>query len=200
MTINDSTVLAVSCGSGLLLAVIVASYMIRAQRRIVKTWEKYWGNNPGEQKSFEGTTTTPISLAAATCSHQWEVVKDERLDNGQQRKMITILQCPLCGTLDKTIESVNYIKPTEPRSECRHEWESKRSVTLDSAYEQIAENCPTKPGSLSKKENVPESGIVHEPWFFKKVYLTERVCSKCGEVRTTVISNCDNTDNIDKST
>jgi len=152
---------------------------------------------PEPVKPFEGTTTLPPGLAATACSHQWEVIKDEILKNDQRQKMVTILQCRSCGSIDKTIEDIEFtppppppkpVFPPEPKSECRHSWEEKKAASISSAYEQLAANSPCKPGSFSKKE-IPEDKIVHSPWFFKKTYVCERVCSKCGEIRTTIASN-----------
>jgi hypothetical protein len=148
---------------------------------------------PEPIKAFDGTTTLPPSMAATTCSHQWEVVKDEVLKNDHHQKMITILQCHLCGTLDKTIENIDYEAPKPPtppplpRSECRHDWENKKSVEIDSPYEQLATHARVVPNTYGKKE--PVDRMVMSPWFFKKTYVSERICSKCGEIHTTIASN-----------
>ena len=179
--------------------ILVLMCLIGAVKEGIEAIRKSNKLAPEPLKPFEGTTTLPPGLAATACSHNWEVVKDEMLKNDQRQKMVTILQCRSCGSIDKTIEAVEYTKPDpppkpipppEPKGECRHNWEQKKSTEISSAYEQLAANSPCKPGSFSKKD-VPQDLVVMSPWFFKKTYFNERVCSKCGEIHTVIASNYD---------
>ena len=94
------------------------------------------------------TTNMPIPLAAATCQHRWDVLKEEKLLAPHEQKSYVILQCQHCGLLDKTVQATSKIpnppKPSLPKSECRHKWEKEQKVVLDSAYEQMLKSISTK--------------------------------------------------------
>ena len=136
-------------------------------------------------KAFEGTTTLPPNMASANCQHHWIIIKDEKLANSVEQKLITILQCEMCGSLDKTIEHIAPITPVVPKSECRHVWEKQKSVVLESPYEQLAENNP--------HGFVPPPGSSNQPWFFRKTYVSQRICPKCGAIDTIQASNIEMT-------
>ena len=140
-------------------------------------------------KAFEGTTTLPPNMASANCQHHWTIIKDEKLSNTAEQKMVVILQCEMCGSIDKTIEHIAPFKPDPPptpKSECRHVWEKQKAVILESAYEQIAENTPR--GSILPTQM---QQMQNNPWFFRKRYISQRICPKCGAIDTIIASNYD---------
>lgn len=79
--------------------------------------------------------------------------------------------------------------PPPPRSECRHKWDEKKAVTLDSAYEQMSK---VKASNGQWKKDVKQPDITSddiEPWMFRKTYVSIRVCTLCGEVDKSIVSN-----------
>lgn len=169
---------------GVITAVHALVRVLNKQNEVLHTAAQL---NLKQIKEFEGTTTLPPNVASASCSHHWIVIKDERLSNSASaQKLITILQCDLCGTLDKTIEDVPApvpVKVDPPKSECRHVWEKQKSVILDSAYEQMAENTPR--GSVNLNDTKQKA------WFFRKRYVGQRICNRCGLIDTVIASNYD---------
>ena len=138
------------------------------------------------------TTVCPVPLGATTCSHMWEKELEQTLEMPHEKRLVLVLRCRDCGLIDKTIQVTSpppkppdppkpYIPP-EPRSECRHTWEKEKTVTLNSAYEQIVNGGGTAP---SVKEGVLQ------PWMFRKKHIAIRVCRKCGEIDRCVAANFD---------
>lgn len=152
-------------------------------------------------KTIETTSTLPKSLPVVPppprlpCDHDWTEVASEVLDAPHEKRLNVILKCNKCGELDKTESVTSKVPkeflPTLPRAECRHNWKIDKQVTLPSAYEQIVDMAKLATQSRSKsRPDAPE--IDHEklePWMFRKTYVCERVCTECGELSTTAVSN-----------
>jgi Zn finger protein HypA/HybF involved in hydrogenase expression len=145
------------------LSVITLLALRAAFRRPPKPVE-YNGNQ------IELTTKLPVSFAAQTCTHEWEEVSKVQLDGQFEKKFILILKCKDCGTIDKTVESV---QPT-----CKHDW-SSQEVTVKSAHEQMATSSyyqPQKPSS-------------DNAWVWGKQTVLVRSCTHCGETHETKVEN-----------
>jgi hypothetical protein len=120
--------------------------------------------------NVEQTTKLPLNFAAQTCHHDWEQLSKENLEGMFERKFVLILKCKGCGTIDKTIETV---QPT-----CKHDW-SSTEVTVKSAHEQMATSSyytPQKPG--------PDNA-----WVWGKQNVLVRTCRRCGETHETKVEN-----------
>lgn len=146
----------------------------------------------------EVTTVCPAPFAAQACSHNWEVLNDTTLEMPHEKKLVHIMVCDKCGLIDKTTAITSAIpKPApvpQPRSECRHRWEKEKLVTLESAYEQM---CKVKSTNGRWKQDAkPELSGPPEPWMFRKVFVSIRVCSQCGEIDKSIVSNME--ENIDE--
>ncbi len=80
------------------------------------------------------TTVLPLSIHAATCSHDWEVVSEQILELPHQKKSVLVLSCRRCGTLDKTVQMTNPEPKYEPEP-CSHEWDTAINESLELAHE-----------------------------------------------------------------
>jgi Zn ribbon nucleic-acid-binding protein len=116
-----------------------------------------------------------------------------------EKRLVHVLKCLKCGLIDKTMAVTSVPpKPTPvpapplPRSECRHRWEKEKVVTLDSAYEQMAK-VKGNNGQWKKDAKTPDTGKP-EPWMFRKVYISVRVCTQCGEIDKNIVSNLEGED------
>jgi hypothetical protein len=144
----------------------------------------------------EITTVCPAPFAAASCSHDWETVNETILDMPHEKKLIHVQKCCKCGLVDKTVAATSAPPkppppppaPPLPRSECKHRWEKEKVVTLDSAYEQMAKVRGSN-GQWKKDAKVPDMSSTPEPWMFRKVYISVRVCTQCGEIDKSIVSN-----------
>jgi hypothetical protein len=129
---------------------------------------------------------TEAKAKSPPCHHEWDTIKEERMQNANEQQFLLILQCKYCGILDKTLQT---LKSPESKSECRHSWERQKGTVLDSAYEQIAEGerfkrVPVTNGKVKELEDL-------EPWMFRKTYTCSRICTKCGLIDTITASNFD---------
>ncbi len=167
----------------------------------------------------ECNTVLPLPMGAEMCAHKMEVVTEKVIHAPHEERVVIVLQCIKCGAVDKTIAVTSEPpkppppppRPPEPRSECRHDWEKEKTVTLNSAFEQMEDflklnGKSKKPastpavsryGSNSKKtgsEEPPPESVFFDPanapaWMFQKKCIKERVCKKCGEIDRVVTSN-----------
>ncbi len=156
------------------------------------------------------TTVLPLPPTAQYCEHKFDVITNEILRQEHEERMVLVLHCPKCGALDKTVQCTTPapIKPTPPipplpRSECKHKWVKEKSVTLDSAFEQMEAVLKEKAGSnrsagyggtaVSKKDALERNFNFDlntaPPWMFKKTYIAVRICSICGEIDKVIASN-----------
>ncbi len=150
---------------------------------------------------------------APPCRHQWETVEKTKLGSESEYKVVVVMKCVNCGDIDKTVESIKIPlppAPPEPKGECRHQWETEKATTLDSAYEQMIKGIKPKSstsyyGSGSKrkdagsKEKELDLDLDEAPrWMFKKTYVMIRTCSKCGETDKIVASNIEDIDEEDE--
>lgn len=132
----------------------------------------------------EINTIIPVPYEATTCSHDWEAVCDQLLEGTTENKHILVIKCHKCGMIDKTIQTVKSALP-QPKAECRHQWVKEKSVTLDSAYEQIAK----KNSNYGSKKDVDIDLGDPQPWMFRKTYISVRICQLCGEIDRCVAAN-----------
>ncbi len=169
----------------------------------------------------ECNTVLPLPLGAEMCNHNMDVVTNQVIRAPHEEKCVIIMQCTKCGAIDKTIAVTSPPppppppppRPPEPRSECRHNWVKEKTITLQSAFEQMEDllkdqqkakvngTAAYKPYNPRKKittstEVVEEDTPVFDPstappWMFQKKCIKERICSKCGEVDRVVTSNFD---------
>jgi RNase P subunit RPR2 len=165
----------------------------------------------------ECSTVLPLPIGAEMCAHNMEVIVNERLSTPHESRLVVVLECKKCGVIDKTITVTSPPppappppKPPEPRSECRHQWVKEKSVTLESAFEQMEEilkQGATKPKKTSdarkkivdeEEEANPFDPTSAPAWMFAKKFLRERVCSKCGEVDRVVVSNFEVENDLDE--
>lgn len=152
----------------------------------------------------ECTTVLPMPIGAEMCHHKMEVIANQTLHAKHEEKCVIVLQCTLCGTIDKTIAVTSPIPvtppPPAPKSECRHSWAKEKTITLSSAFEQMEDvlkiNGKTnsyKPISKSKDSedfNFSKLDLAAAPaWMFRKTVCIQRICTKCGEVDRAIMSN-----------
>lgn len=144
----------------------------------------------------EVTTVCPAPFAAQACSHDWETVNETVLEMPHEKRLIHVMKCAKCGLIDKTMATTSAPPkppppppaPPLPRSECRHRWEKEKVVTLDSAYEQMAK-VKGGNGQWKKDAKTPEMAGAPAPWMFRKVYISVRCCTNCGEIDKSIVSN-----------
>lgn len=155
----------------------------------------------------ECNTVLPLPMGAEMCNHSFDVITNQIIHAPHEEKCVIILQCTKCGAMDKTIAVTSppppppppppkLPEPPLPKSECRHNWIKEKSVTLDSAYEQmeplLLNKKGTKQNQAAKNEDVPIFDPASAPpWMFRKQSIKERICSKCGEIDRIVTSNFD---------
>lgn len=159
----------------------------------------------------ECNTVLPLPIGAEMCAHKMEPLVTQKISAPHEERVVIICQCTKCGAIDKTIAVTSPPppppppppRPPEPRSECRHQWVKEKSVTLESAFEQMEEvlkqqqNAKKKVTYDPKKKNSGEEEqetpvfdpATAPPWMFQKKHIRERICSKCGEVDRVVTSN-----------
>lgn len=143
------------------------------------------------------TTVCPAPFAAQACSHDWDTVTEQVLEMPHEKRAMIVMKCLKCGLIDKTMATTSAPPkppappppPPVPRCECRHKWEKEKIVTLDSAYEQMSK-VKGNNGQWKKDAKTPEvDGKKLEPWMFRKVYISVRVCTQCGEIDKSIVSN-----------
>ncbi len=77
------------------------------------------------------TTIPPVPLGAATCSHKWDVLTEQKLEMEHEKKCVIILQCHMCGLIDKTVQVTS---PTTPQP-CKHDWQCQIQQSLEMPHE-----------------------------------------------------------------
>ena len=112
---------------------------------------------------IEATTRLPMNIHAQTCEHQWEEITKETLTGDFGKKLVIVLKCSKCGTIDKTIESID--------TGCKHQWDEK-THTVDSPFELRYSNAGY---SLHAPEPSDKNA-----WMFKKTKTVVRTCRNCG--------------------
>ena len=93
----------------------------------------------------ECNTVLPLPIGAEMCAHSMNVIVKEILRAPHEERAIIICECSKCGVIDKTfaVTSVPPLPPLPPplpplpKAECRHRWTKEKSVTLNSAFEQM---------------------------------------------------------------
>lgn len=161
----------------------------------------------------ECSTVLPLPIGAEMCAHKMEVIVKEIIRAPHEERAIIICECTKCGVIDKTIAVTSAPPkpplppplPPPPRAECRHRWVKEKSVTLQSAFEQMEEILKQRNGK-SKTTKVtydPKKKTTEEPeqqeavfdptnapsWMFKKKYIQSKTCELCGEIDRAVVSN-----------
>jgi hypothetical protein len=170
----------------------------------------------------ECNTVLPLPMGAEMCNHSMDVVTNQVIRAPHEEKCVIILQCTKCGAIDKTIAVTSPPpkppppppEPPPPRSECRHNWVKEKTITLQSAFEQMEELLkeqqkaakangtvykPYNPKKKATSDTAVEEDVektvfdpsTAPPWMFQKKCIKERICSKCGEVDRVVTSNFD---------
>lgn len=130
------------------------------------------------------------------CQHDWKTIKDEKLDMPHEQKTILIMTCKKCGEVhESNVTTSKMPDRPAPRSECLHKWIDEKKVTMDSAYEQMLKSISSS-SSYGRKKVDPEKKLEFDynnapAWMFRKSYLVQRVCQKCGEVHAIIASNFD---------
>jgi hypothetical protein len=121
---------------GLILIALVVVHLVVSARRSGKT--VFMGKSEKIDFDKDITTIPPLPLAAATCSHNWDVVDDKMLEMPHEKKHVLVLQCRTCGTLDKTMAVTSAPPkplPPPPPPACSHNWVAATDSTLDVAHE-----------------------------------------------------------------
>jgi hypothetical protein len=146
------------------------------------------------------TTVSPAPFAAMTCAHDWDIVTDQTLEMDHEKRAVVIMSCNKCGLVDKTMTVTSPVPPPPkplpppppPKSECRHRWDKEKVVTLDSAYEQMSRVRVSGQKKDTKPPELDQSNL--EPWMFRKIHISIRVCTQCGEIDKSIVSNleCEN--------
>jgi hypothetical protein len=183
---------------GIFLGAGILMTLIRISKRLGSISTHYVASAQLYDSTRDVTTNMPIPLAAATCQHRWDVLKEEKLSSPYEQKSFVILQCQHCGLLDKTCQSTS--PPPKPvplpqaKGECRHKWEKEQKVVLESAYEQMLKSISVKQyGHYSvKPEKKLDLDLDTAPkWMFRKCYICVRECTLCGEIYQTIAYNFD---------
>lgn len=170
------------------------------------------------EPNAECSTVLPLPIGAEMCAHKMEVVVKEIIRAPHEERAIIICECSKCGAVDKTIATTSQAPkvpiPPIPRSECKHRWVKDKSVTLESAFEQMEEilkqqNEKSKLANpFKKKIGEEEASALKEPvfdpttappWMFRKTLIQTKTCELCGEVDRVVVSNF-NTEESEKET
>ena len=147
-------------------------------------------------KTVQVTSPEPPPAPAVPCCHDWQNLTEQVLELPHEKKVVLVLSCRKCGMLDKTKETTTPVP--KGKEDCRHRWDKQKSVTLDSAYEQMLRSISIKQSygkvkvDTDKKINLDLNKA--PAWIFKKTYVCEWVCTQCGEVHTTVASNFDSSE------
>lgn len=146
-------------------------------------------------KTIQATDKAP-SKPKEPCEHDWQVIKDEKLEMPHEQKLILIMSCKKCGEIHESISTTSKAPEKAPsRADCLHKWVDEKKVTMDSAYEQMLKSTYSS-NSYGRKKADPEKKLDFDhnnapAWMFRKSYLVQRVCQKCGEVHAIVASNFD---------
>lgn len=192
---------------GLILIVLVVVHLV-ISRRGGKT--VFMGKSEKIDFNQDITTMVPLPLAAATCSHNWDVVDDKMLEMPHEKKHVLVLQCRTCGTLDKTMAVTSAAPKPLPPPACNHNWVSITDNTLDVAHEKkivvilTCQNCgaidktvettskpPTVPQSL-----VPKSECRHK-WEVEKRVLLDSAYEQMLESIKVKTNNYGNSKKVD---
>jgi hypothetical protein len=184
--------------TGILIGAGILSLLARIANRIGSISTHYIASAQLYDASRDVTTNMPIPLAAATCQHRWDILKEEKLVAPHEQKSVLVLQCQHCGLLDKTVQMTSEPPkpppPPPPKSECRHSWEKEQKVVLDSAYEQMLKSISVKEYGHYKVKSDKKLDLdldTAPKWMFRKCYICIRECTKCGEIDRTIAYNFD---------
>jgi hypothetical protein len=121
---------------GLILIALVVVHLVVSARKGGKT--VFMGKSESIDFNKDITTMVPLPLAAATCSHNWDIIDDKMLDMPHEKKHVLVLQCRICGSLDKTMAVTSAPPkplPPPPPPPCSHNWVANTDSTLDVAHE-----------------------------------------------------------------
>tara|TARA_Y100000034_G_scaffold122497_1_gene168014 strand:- start:2038 stop:2649 length:612 start_codon:yes stop_codon:yes gene_type:complete len=187
-------------GGGIIAAAILLAALGLRRRERGDDARKYGRRKTINEIAADHTTQLPLPPNADSCSHDWDLVTSHVLDD---RRSVTVMKCPTCGAIDKTVEEVEPPEPEQqPKSECRHKWLKEKYVVLSSAYEQMATAADKHNRSVysyrtsgRNKETAPawktqELELKPEnKWAFEKKFVQVRVCSQCGEIDKIITSN-----------
>jgi hypothetical protein len=187
----------VAAGSG----VLVTSVLMKVLGAIKRN--SGWTVHPREfDASKDVTTVLPVPLGASTCCHRWVVASEQKLTAPHQERLAVIMKCDLCGSIDKTVQAIGPPPPPPviptPKSECRHRWDREKTVTLDSAYEQMTKAEQKVPHTQFMKKASQLDATTIEPWMFRKTYVSIRVCTLCGLVEKIIASNYRDGDEVEQ--
>jgi uncharacterized Zn finger protein len=119
--------------------------------------------SPYVDKGKDCTTVHAPPLGASLCSHIWKQVQPPVVLKAiHEEKVVIVLQCEKCGSLDKTIETTSVVPksmpalPPAPVVPCNHEWEEITNDVLEAPHEKklnVILKCK-KCGTLDKTESV----------------------------------------------
>ena len=117
---------------------------------------------------FNGTTVPLVPPGAATCEHSWETITNKLIENDDAKKQVIVLNCPLCGAIDKTVEAID--------KQCKHSWKTIKDEKLLSGYQQMNEYQQMNLKTI-------------QPWLFRSTLVVLMECEKCGQIHETIASN-----------
>jgi hypothetical protein len=150
---------------GLILIVLVILHLVVSVR---KSGGKtvFMGKSESIDLNKDITTMIPLPLAAATCSHNWDIIDDKMLDMPHEKKHVLVLQCHTCGALDKTMAVTSAAPKPLPPPPCNHNWIANTDSTLDVAHEKkivvilTCQNC----GAIDKTvETTSKPPVIVQP-------------------------------------
>lgn len=202
--------------AGIIGIIIVANYLSHTNHSLEKISNKLASHNDAlhggtvllpvtkMDPKAECNTVLPLPLGSEMCNHTMDVITKEVIRAPHEERAIVILQCTKCGVMDKTIAVTSPPpkpppEPPPPKSECRHNWVKEKTVTLDSAFEQMEDFLKqnafkkivvNKNGKKGEEvEKVIFDAASAPSWMFQKKCLKERICSKCGDIDRVLSSN-----------
>jgi hypothetical protein len=218
-------------GAGILAAAGGASaicyFLNRVNQNLIKVTDSLSVRGDNNQKTgtvllpvtrmdpkAECNTVLPLPMGAELCNHSMDVLTSQVIRAPHEEKCVIILLCSKCGAIDKTIAVTSPPpkppppppEPLPPRSECRHDWVKEKTVTLQSAFEQMEELLKKQQDANKSKTQYPytRTGKKDEQqqevsfdaatapsWMFQKKICLQRICSKCGEIDRAIVSNFD---------
>lgn len=193
---------------GLILIVLVIAHLVVSARRGGKT--VFMGKSESIDFNKDITTMVPLPLAAATCSHNWDIIDDKMLDMPHEKKHVLVLQCHTCGALDKTMAVTSAAPKPLPPPACSHNWVAATESTLDVAHEKkivvilTCQNCgaidktveTTSKPPVVAQQPVPKSECRHK-WETEKRVLLDSAYEQMLESIKVKTNNYGNSKKVD---
>jgi len=144
---------------GLILIMLMVVHTVVTARKGGKT--VFMGRSEKIDFDKDITTVPPMPLSAATCSHNWDTIDDKMLDMPHEKKHMLVLQCRICGMLDKTVVVTSMAPKPLPPPPCSHNWMAVTDNTLDVAHEKkvvvilTCQNCGAIDKTVETTSNPP---------------------------------------------